>query len=290
MTGSPLVSVVMPTYQRRGALEKSLPSVLSLANVDEIIIVVDGSSDGTLTYLSGVDDPRVRVETTHHVGSAAARNRGIYLARGLWVLMLDDDDIYPPDYATQLLVTARSNNADIVGAPWVKCRAGEESREVTRRREHPVDEVHLDTHPGQFPTVPVVTPFIPGTALFRRSLLRTVRYDESYRGNGWREETDLFLRASERGARIVLTPGTCSFHHEDSSGGQRQRSRLSYECWVIRNNWRFLRRHEATLRTSWRDQECWFGAGVFCCPPCRRGGAGGGSSPLRVLVAGLCGY
>jgi hypothetical protein len=57
----------------------------------------------------------------------------------------------------------------------------------------------------------------------------------------------MFLTAAERGFRCVLTPRTASFQLGQWDGGQR-RPRLSYEAWAIRNNWRFLRAHERTLR------------------------------------------
>ena len=57
----------------------------------------------------------------------------------------------------------------------------------------------------------------------------------------------MFLTATERGFRCVLTPRIAAFQLGQWEGGQR-RSRLAYERWAIRNNWRFLREHGAVLR------------------------------------------
>ena len=107
--------------------------------------------------------------------------------------------------------------------------------------------IGLRTHPSTFPTDDLQTPFLNGIVLARRDVLLAIRYDESLRGNAWREETSLFLTATERGFRCVLTPRTASFQLGQWDGGQR-RPRLSYEAWAIRNNWRFLRAHERILR------------------------------------------
>ena len=94
----PDVSVVIPTHNRRRLLPFTLHSVLWQRGVDlEVIVVDDGSGDGTSEFLRAVQDPRVRV-LRHEVaqGVSAARNHGIAEARGRWVAFLDDDDLWSP--------------------------------------------------------------------------------------------------------------------------------------------------------------------------------------------------
>jgi GT2 family glycosyltransferase len=88
----------------------------------------------------------------------------------------------------------------------------------------------------------VVTPLIPAPALVRRALALELRFDEGFRGNAYREETDFFLRATRAGARCLLTPRTYFWEPGRWAGGQ-QRPRAATELWTVRNNWRFLRRH-----------------------------------------------
>ena len=107
--------------------------------------------------------------------------------------------------------------------------------------------IGLRTHPGVFPAADLETPFLNGVVLARRDVFAAINYDESLGGNAWREETSMFLTATERGFRCVLTPRTAVFQLGQWDGGQR-RARLDYEAWAIRNNWRFLRTHAATLR------------------------------------------
>jgi hypothetical protein len=119
---------------------------------------------------------------------------------------------------------------------------------IERGRRTAQARIRLGTHPSVFPTGDRETPFLNGIVLVSRAVFDVVGYDESFRGNAWREETSMFLAATEAGFRCVLTPRTASFQLGQWDGGQR-RSRLSYEAWAVRNNWRFLRTHRRALQS-----------------------------------------
>jgi glycosyltransferase involved in cell wall biosynthesis len=241
------ISVVLPTFNRLPALRENFGSVQALLGVYEIVVVVDGSTDGTGEWLSGLSDPRVRTIVQPQRGSPAARNAGIAAALGKWILMTEDDCFLPPEFAITLLGVARKHDAQIVSAPWLTVAAPTEmvgALEQGRRQARPW--IGLRTHPGVFPDADLETPFLSGVILARRDVFDAISYDESLRGNAWREETSMFLAATERGFRCVLTPRTAAFQLGQWQGGQR-RARLPYEAWAIRNNWRFLRAHGQTL-------------------------------------------
>ena len=241
------VSVVVPTYNRLGALRENLPALLALEGVDEVVIVVDGSTDGTVEWLAQLSDPRLKTIVQAQQGSPGARNRGIDGASSTWILMTEDDCLLPRDFAVILRAAAHAHGADIVGAPWLVPEPGETADDALRRaRANVQPTIDLHTHPGVFPAVDYETPFLNGIFLARRTVFDHVRYG-TYGGNAWREETDLFLTATESGFRCLLTGGTASYQLRQWDGGQR-RSRARYEGWVIRNNWIFLRRHADLLR------------------------------------------
>jgi glycosyltransferase involved in cell wall biosynthesis/peptidoglycan/xylan/chitin deacetylase (PgdA/CDA1 family) len=89
------VSVIIPTFNRRAVLERTLPTVLDQTfppDQYEVIVVVDGSTDGTLAALrSMISRVRLRVLEQNNRGQAAARNAGLLVAEGELVLFLDDD-------------------------------------------------------------------------------------------------------------------------------------------------------------------------------------------------------
>jgi glycosyltransferase involved in cell wall biosynthesis len=90
---SPLVTVVMPTYNRRALLELSLASVSRQTWRDfEILVVDDGSTDGTEELLGNYNDARLRwLRTEKRCGAAVARNIGIAESRGEFVAFQDSD-------------------------------------------------------------------------------------------------------------------------------------------------------------------------------------------------------
>lgn len=94
--GVPEVSVVMPTYNRRATVLRAVRSVLDQSFRDwELIVVDDGSTDGTSALLDGLD-PRVRVIVQENGGAAAARNVGVAACRGRSITFLDSDDEWLP--------------------------------------------------------------------------------------------------------------------------------------------------------------------------------------------------
>jgi glycosyltransferase involved in cell wall biosynthesis len=241
------ISVVLPTFNRLAALRENFHSLQELSGISEIVVVVDGSTDGTQGWLEQLADPRIRVIEQRQRGSPAARNAGIAAALGDWILMTEDDCYLPQDFAVTLLDVAQSLDAQIVSAPWLAVEgAWQMPGALERGRRSAQPRIHLGTHPSVFPTDDLQTPFLNGIVLARRDVFDLVRYDESLGGNAWREETSMFLTAVAAGLRCVLTPRTASFQLGQWEGGQR-RSRLAYEVWAIRNNWRFLRKHQQTL-------------------------------------------
>jgi glycosyltransferase involved in cell wall biosynthesis len=246
----PGISVVIPTYNRAPALRLNFPYVLGLEGAHEIVVVVDGSTDETAEVLAALADDRVRIiNHSERRGSQAARQTAIDAARGEWLLMLDDDCGLLPEFARVLLEAARRWDADIVGAPWLHLSPGADPREAfDAARARPSPRIGLHTHPSVFPDRELETPFLPGNAvLISRRVFDRLSYDHGYIRTGWREETSLYLDACGAGFRCLLTPDTASFAFGQWEGGQRL-PRLAYEYYALRNNWRFLRRHERDLR------------------------------------------
>ncbi len=93
----PLVSVVVPVYNGEKYIEDCLRSILEQDYPAlEVIVVDDGSSDGTEARVRGLGDPRVQFHRQANSGSAVARNRGVELAQGEFIAFNDSDDLWAP--------------------------------------------------------------------------------------------------------------------------------------------------------------------------------------------------
>jgi len=95
----PEVSIILPTYNRLPLLRKAVDSVLAQTYRDfELVVVDDGSTDGTRDYLAAIEDPRVRPIWLEHRGDLTlARSAGLRHVHGEWVAFLDSDDLWLPE-------------------------------------------------------------------------------------------------------------------------------------------------------------------------------------------------
>jgi hypothetical protein len=126
-----LFSVVIPCYERRDLLLRTLNSVWRQTHIAyEVIVVDDGSSDGTVEHLKSLGD-RIKLLTQRNLGPGAARNRGLEQARGRYVAFLDSDDVWFPwtleTYAE--LAAEHDSPAFIAGKP-IRFESEEELRGV----------------------------------------------------------------------------------------------------------------------------------------------------------------
>jgi glycosyltransferase involved in cell wall biosynthesis len=114
-SGEADVSIVMPAFNESATIQAAMTRVLEQAFVRELIVVDDGSADGTSDLARQVDDPRVRVEV-HAVnqGKGAALRTGIACATSRFVAIQDADLEYDPADLAGLLGPLRDGRADVV--------------------------------------------------------------------------------------------------------------------------------------------------------------------------------
>ncbi len=111
------VSAIVPTYNRRSYIARAVDSILAqTVPVDEILVVDDGSTDGTAEFLSEKYGARIRIIRQANSGVSGARKQGILHATGEWIAFLDSDDEWIPDRNARLL-EASARVADDVA--WI---------------------------------------------------------------------------------------------------------------------------------------------------------------------------
>lgn len=190
----PRFTVVLNTYNRADVLPRAVASVLAQSEHDfELVVVDDGSTDGTAEVVAGFDDARVRYIRRDNGGLAAARNTGIAEARGTYVTFLDDDDEATPRWLDRF-----ASRIDHEGAAVVCCGFEARARDGSRTVRLPAPlGAAFDDHVGLF---------MAGTFAVRREALEAIGgFLPELRCS---EQTELSLRlvrwCRAHGARVAV--------------------------------------------------------------------------------------
>jgi len=119
---SPVVSVVIPSYNHGLFIEQTVDSVLGSSFSDfELVIIDDGSTDDTLDVLKPFRaEPRVRIRTQENRGAHAALNVGLSLAKGDLLFVLNSDDVFPRDRIKKVVDRFRSEPDTVVASSWLE--------------------------------------------------------------------------------------------------------------------------------------------------------------------------
>lgn len=112
------VSIIVPVYNTGKYLQKCLDSIIKQNFINmEIIIINDCSTDNSLEIIKEymkLDKRLILINKTKNEGLSAARNSGIEIAKGEYILHIDSDDWIEENYVTEVYEYAKKNNADIV--------------------------------------------------------------------------------------------------------------------------------------------------------------------------------
>ena len=200
-------TVVVPLYNKAPYVELSLSSLQAQTLQDfEIVVVDDGSTDGSAERVAALQDPRIRLIQQRNGGVSVARNRGIQEARGDWVCFLDADDWLHPEFLARMQALAQRH-------PEVHIVAGSFKTEADRPDWSP----QAWPLPADAP-VEIITnlprrwakpSFCTGTVAFRREFLQSLMpcFPEGERQG---EDLDLWFRAAERSpVAFIPVPFLC---------------------------------------------------------------------------------
>ncbi len=186
----PKISVIIPAYNGKRYLAQAIESVLAQTMVDwELVLVDDGSKDGTASLATGFTDrdARIRLVRQDNSGVAAARNRGFTEAdpAAEYVIFLDQDDVWEPD-ALETLHSALESDRRAIAAHGLLRFTDEQgrpfddfSRKFVYRRPAIEGERLVLAQPAHTPTTFATLVFdnvifTPGVVLIRRHALEAV--------------------------------------------------------------------------------------------------------------------
>lgn len=239
----PEVSVVTPLFnclRHTQAMVESLRATMPVGLSFEIVLVDDGSTDGTRDWLAGLGEPFRVLLNERNLGYGAATNRGAAIARGPVLALLNNDLVLRDGWIEPMLRALRSlgPRAGLVGN--VQYDAAMESIDHTGifinlkgKPEH-----HRQTPPFLLSLVRRVRPVaaVTGACVLvnRPTWLRLGGFDETY-VNGC-EDVDLCLRAREAGLANVVALRSCVLHHVSASPGRKQHDEANTQRLFLR--WR----------------------------------------------------
>ena len=186
MTTSPKVSVVIPVHNGQDYVGQTIESILSQTFRDfELLLLDDASSDGSPSIMKGYTDPRIRlVRNEVNIGIARMHNKGIDLARGEYIAMLDHDDVsYPERLARQVAFLEAHPDYALIGT-WGEL-LDERGRRYGKAKKYPVSAE--DVRSSLLFWNCVLHPSI----MARRAIMEAYRYSERF---SICDDFDLFVR------------------------------------------------------------------------------------------------
>lgn len=179
MMGQKLISVIVPAYNAEGYIERCIRSILNQTFQDiEVIIVDDGSQDGTYGICEKLkkQDQRINIIRQENAGVSEARNKGLEVASGQFIMFVDADDWLDTNYI-EVMVLNMSTNDQVVVSNFVEDYLGkQEKREYDKINEERVvslkEEIFKD-----FISEKIYT-YVVWAKLYRSDVIKKHRFEQ----------------------------------------------------------------------------------------------------------------
>lgn len=250
MSNEPLVSVVIPTRNRKETVNGAINSILnSTCKNIEIIIIDDASQDGTSEYLKQCFGDKIKVVYSEtHLMMVKARNLGAKNAKGEYVLFIDDDNMVDPKMIENLVNYMERNKTYGMVGPRMYFYDNKERPYLVKQK------INLWTgRTAGIPDIPtnqtvVESDGIPNVFMVRREIFKRVGYFDEALIQTW-TEPDFSFTIKKHGYKTVSCPEASTYHRVDtfqqglsyrsiSGGGFKQKA-----YFLTRNRFVILKRY-----------------------------------------------
>lgn len=216
-------SIIIPCYNAEFTIARAVSSILIQSYSDwELIIIDDGSSDGTLDLLHQTfNDSRIRIYSQANLGVTAARNCGVEVAQNSWIVFLDSDD--------ELVINSLEYFAsEIKISPSIEmCRAG---------------FLRLSSNEKTLPVVGKFTSFLCGSYVIKKSLFdRIGGFDNRLT---FSENAEMMHRIKLDGAKIGIIHQVTLLYYDHVGKGSKNLQNVNSSLKVI------LAKHQDTLEPN----------------------------------------
>jgi cellulose synthase/poly-beta-1,6-N-acetylglucosamine synthase-like glycosyltransferase len=236
----PPVAIVVPAYNEAVGIERATRSLAASDYPDfEVVVVDDGSTDGSAEIVERLALERVRVFRKANGGKASALNAGIAATRQPVVVMVDGDTIFEPETLRRLVLPLGDPR---VGAVSGNTKVGNRRRLIGRWQH--IEYVTGFTLDRRMYEVLQCTPTVPGAiGAFRRDVLEEVG---GVSAATMAEDTDLTLAIGRTGRRVVYAEDARAWTEAPSTLGDLWRQRYRWSYGTMQAVWK----HKGALLTS----------------------------------------
>jgi glycosyltransferase involved in cell wall biosynthesis len=225
-SASPLVSIIIPTFNGGQRLEETLRNCLGIQGLPiEILLIDDGSTDGTPERVRRhFPSVHLHLQDRNSGSGSMGRNLGLAMAKGRYVKFLDHDDLIQPRGLKTECAEALRTDADIVMARWGVGAIDEQGRFVK-------DRLRIFTPPDPNRLLDAIllgeaTPYT-SAALYKRSYVSAERWDANL---ALIDDFDWFARMACKGGKVIRVDAISYYwrQHGNSYQGRRQRQKTMY--------------------------------------------------------------
>ena len=236
----PAVSVIIPSYNHQDYIGKAVQSVLNQTYSDlELIVIDDGSQDDSLRVLSTFTDSRLKIYTQTNLGAHATINRGLDLAAGEYLTILNSDDLYHPHRIATLIGALSSHkNVGLIGS-YIQVVDEVDRLGGIKHGYHDLSPWALP-HPehsfrraADLKLVLLTENYWATTSnfLFTRSLFQQVGYFAPLR---YSHDWDFALRAAQKTDFMMVPEALLSYRVHGKNTIRENTAAMVYEnCWIL---------------------------------------------------------
>lgn len=233
----PLISVILPTYNRANLLPRAVASVIAQAADDlELIVIDDGSTDDTVQVIQDMSDERIRLihfETNHGIGHG--RNVGVEQARGRLIAFIDSDDLWlPGKLEHQCQVMTRYPEIELLFGNYENINLVDNSsdlgfnqtqRSLSMLKTRQLDDEVFQVESGMPEALLEGNFFATPTVVFRSEIVtRFGNYNTRLSGP---EDFEFWWRNSVKGTRFAFTTRTLIKRYKDNDSITAQSIRFT---------------------------------------------------------------
>lgn len=207
-----LTSIIIPTFNGLSLLREAVESIRQCTTEPyELIIVDNGSTDGTIAYLQ--QQRILFVSLPENTGFPVACNWGLKLARGDYLLLLNNDVLVTDKWLSKLLQVFKANDSVGIAGPMSNYVSGRQQMPMEGSYTEAAARIGLDAA-GQYEQVNRVIGFC---MLFSRELMNRIGLLDEQFSPGHFEDDDYCYRARLAGYHIAIAKDAFVYHHGSAS-------------------------------------------------------------------------